>query len=188
MVCSYSSSCLDLPVTLVDCWVEGLPLRLRHVYQGGYVVLNYIDSDRVEQNICRDYIDDLQGRGKSETLKKLVDSTVYGTDESEEDTEEVEGAVIGGGGDEVGFMPAIYPCGMVSVSSFCSFLSVGSSSKNYYPYLPLYLRVHLIQEYFKKKRRRNQKYTKPQEEKSRNEEQRRQMRVIVRAKLIVGYW
>ena len=43
MVFSYRYSCLDLPVALVDFQVEGFPLRLRHVCQGGgYVILNYI--------------------------------------------------------------------------------------------------------------------------------------------------
>ena len=32
------------------------------------------------------------------------------------------------------------------------------------------------------------KYTKPQEEKARREQQMKQMRVTVRAKLVVGYW
>ena len=42
---------------------------------------------------------------------------VYRADESEEDEEEAEGIVIGGLGDEVSIMPAVYPRGTVSVSS-----------------------------------------------------------------------
>ena len=34
---------------------------------------------------------------------------VSGTDELEEDKEEVEGTVLGGGGDEVSIMPVVYP-------------------------------------------------------------------------------
>ena len=76
MVCSYRYFSLDLTVALVDCKVEGCPLRFRHVCQGGYVVLNDIDFDGVERNICRNCVDELHGRGKSETLKKVGDSTV----------------------------------------------------------------------------------------------------------------
>ena len=43
------------------------------------MVLNFIDFDGVERNICLDCVDDLRGRGKSETLKKVGDSTVYRT-------------------------------------------------------------------------------------------------------------
>ena len=42
IVCSYPSYFLGLPVVLVGFQVEGYPLRLHHVYQGRYVVLNYI--------------------------------------------------------------------------------------------------------------------------------------------------
>ena len=113
---------------------------------------------------------------------------MYGTEESEEDEEEEEGTVLGGGGDEVGVMPVAYPCGMVSVSSLGSFLSVGSSSKPYHPSLSLSLGVHCIQEYFKKNRGEKRKYTNPQEEKARHEEQMKRMRVTFQAKLVVGYW
>ena len=84
MVCSYHYSCLDLPVALVDCQVEGCPLRLHRDCQGEYVILNNIDFDGVERKIFCDCVDKIRGRGKSETLKKVGDSTVYGTEESEE--------------------------------------------------------------------------------------------------------
>ena len=42
---------------------------------------------------------------------------------------------------------------MVSFSSLGNLLSVGSSSKPSHPPLPIFLRVHRIQEYFKKKKR-----------------------------------
>ena len=83
MVCSYRSSCIDLPVALVDCWVEGFPSRFHHVYQGGYVAMNEINLDGGERNICHDCVEEIRGRGKSETLKMVGYSTVYGTDESE---------------------------------------------------------------------------------------------------------
>ena len=46
----------------------------------------------------------------------MQDSTVYRMDELEEDEEEVEGTVDFGGGDEVKYVPFVYPRGMVSVS------------------------------------------------------------------------
>ena len=46
MVCSCLSSCLDLPVTLVDFQMNGCELRLHHVYQGEYVAMHDIDLDR----------------------------------------------------------------------------------------------------------------------------------------------
>ena len=113
---------------------------------------------------------------------------MYSTHESEEDEEEVEGVVLGGGCDEVSVMPDGYPRGTVSVSSLGSFLSVGSSSKPSHPSILLYLGVHRIQEYFKKKRGRPRKYIKPQEEKARREQQINKMMVTVRAKLFVVYW
>ena len=73
---------------------------------------------------------------------------MYGEDKSEEEEEEVEGIVIGSGGDEVSIMPVVYPCGRVSVSSLGYFSSDGSSSKPRYPSLPLSIGVHRIQEYF----------------------------------------
>ena len=35
---------------------------------------------------------------------------MYRTDESEDKEEEVEGKVLGGGGDEFGIMSVVYPC------------------------------------------------------------------------------
>ena len=49
-------------------------------------------------------------------------------------------------------MPVVSSRGTVSVSSLGSFLSVGSSSKPYYPHLTLFIIVHHIQYSFKKKR------------------------------------
>ena len=47
MVCSYRSSCLDLPVALVDCQMKGCELRL-HLCQGGYVAMHEIYLDGAE--------------------------------------------------------------------------------------------------------------------------------------------
>ena len=76
MLCSYSSSCIDLPVALVDFQVEGFPSHLHQVYKGGYVAVNEINVDTGERNICCDCVDKIRGQGKSETLNKVVDSTV----------------------------------------------------------------------------------------------------------------
>ena len=118
----------------------------------------------------------------------MQDSTVYRMDELEEDEEEVEGAVDFDGGDEVHYVPFVYPCGMVSVSSLGYFSSIGSSSKPSHPSLPLSLGAHNIQEYFKRKRGRKRKFIKTQQEKARQEEQMKRVKVIVRANLVVGYW
>ena len=113
---------------------------------------------------------------------------MYRTDESEENKEEAEETVLGGGGDEVSFMLVVYPHGTVSVSSLGYFLSVGSSSKPSNNSLPLSLGLHLIKEHFRKKRGRKRKYIKTQEKKARHEQQMKKMRMKVRAKLVVGYW
>ena len=84
MVCYYRPSCIDLPVALVYCQVEGCPSRLHNVCQGEYVVLNYIDFDRSERNICHNFVDELQGQGKSEMLKKVINITIHRSEESEE--------------------------------------------------------------------------------------------------------
>ena len=82
MVFSYCYFCLELPVVIIYCQVGGLTLRLNHFYQGGYVVLNDIDFDGTEWKVFRHCVDKLRGHGKSETLKKVGESTVYGTEES----------------------------------------------------------------------------------------------------------
>ena len=82
MVCSYRYSCIDLTLALVGFQVEGCPSRLHHVCQGGYVLLNDIDFNGEERKICRDFVEKLRGRGKSKTLKKVVDSTMYSMYES----------------------------------------------------------------------------------------------------------
>ena len=74
----------------------------------------------------------------------------------------MEGAVLGGGGDEAHKIPVVYPRGVVIISSIGSFSSVGSSSKPSFTYLPLYLGARHIKDYFKKKKGRKRKFIKPQ--------------------------
>ena len=81
-MCSYRYSCLDLPVVLVYCHMEGCPLCLHHVCQGCYVVFDDIEIHRAERRICCDCVDELQGWIKSDMLKKVVDKNVNGTYES----------------------------------------------------------------------------------------------------------
>ena len=49
--------------------------------------MHEIDLDGAEQKICRECIDDLQMGGKPEKPKMVQHSTVYRTDELEEDKE-----------------------------------------------------------------------------------------------------
>ena len=79
-------------------------MRLHHVFQGEYLVLDYNDFDGAERNICRGCVDKIRGWGKSEILNKVGYFTVYVTDESEKDKEELEGTLLGGGGDDVSIM------------------------------------------------------------------------------------
>ena len=66
--------------------------------------------------------------------------------ELEEEEEELEGGVLGYGGDEVSIMYVVSPCGLVSFSSLGYVSSVGSSSKPSHYSLPLSLRARHIQE------------------------------------------
>ena len=77
MVCSYGSSCLDLPVALVDFQMKGCELRLHHVCQGGYVAMHAINLDGAEQNICHNCVDEPWMGGKPKKLKMVQNSTVY---------------------------------------------------------------------------------------------------------------
>ena len=95
--------------------------------------------------------------GKPNKLKMVQHSTMYRTDESEKDKEEVEGTVHFNRGDKVNIVPFVYPRGTVSVSSLGSFMSVGSSYKPSHPSLPLSIGARHIQEYLKKKRGRKRK-------------------------------
>ena len=71
--------------------------------------------------------------------------------------------MLGDGGEEVGIVPVVYPCGTVSISSFGSFLSVGYSSKPAHPSFPLSIEARHIQEYLNKKRGRKIKCIKPRQ-------------------------
>ena len=97
-MCSYRSSCLDLPVVLVDFQMKGCESRLHHVCKREYVAMHDIYIDREELDICRDCVDELWMGGKPEKLKKVKHRTVYRMEKSEEDEEEVEGEVLGDGG------------------------------------------------------------------------------------------
>ena len=186
MVCYYRSSFLDLPVALVDYQMKGCELRLHHDCQGEYVAMHEIDIVRAELNICRGSVDELWMGGKPGKLNKVQHSTVYRTDELEEDKEEVEGTVLGDGGYEVSIVPFVYPRGEVSVSLLDCFSSVDSSPKSSHPSLPFYVGARHIQDYLKKKRGRKQKIVKSQQEKARREERMKRDKVIFRAKLVVG--
>ena len=100
----------------------------------------------------------------------------------------MDGTVLWGGGEEVSIVPVVYPRGTVSISSLGYFSSVGSSSKPSYPSFPLSIGACHIQEYFKKNMGRKLKFIKLNQEKSRHEEQIKRIKVIFRAKSVVGYW
>ena len=89
------------------------------------MAMHEIELDGSERKICRECIDDLWMGGKFEKLKMMQDSTEYRMDELEEDEEEVEGTVDNDVGDEVNYVPFVYPRGTVSVSSLGYFSSVG---------------------------------------------------------------
>ena len=63
------------------------------------MAMHDINIDGAEQKIFFYCVDELLMGGKPEKLKKLGHSNVYRTDESEEDEEEVEGSVLGCGGE-----------------------------------------------------------------------------------------
>ena len=79
MVCSHRSSCLELPVALVDCQMKGCESILHHVRQGGYMAMHDIDLDEAERKICHNCVDKIWMGGKPEKLKKVQHSTVYRT-------------------------------------------------------------------------------------------------------------
>ena len=87
--------------------------------------------------------------------------------------------MLGCGGDEVSIMSVVSPCGLVSVSSLGSFLTVSSSSKRSNYSLPISPRARHIKDYFKKKIGSKQRSIKTQEEKAGREEKRNQMIVTV---------
>ena len=120
--------------------------RFYHVCQREFVAMHDIDLDIAERKICRNCVDELWMGGKPEELKKVQHSTVYRTDELEEDEEEVEGTVHLDGGNGVSIVTFVYTRETVSVSSQGSFSSVGSSSKPSHSSLPLSLGAHHIQE------------------------------------------
>ena len=95
--------------------------------------------------------------------------------------------MLGDGGKYVSIVPAVYPCGVVSVSSLGSFSFVGYSSKPSHPSLTVSLGACHIQKYLRNKMGRKLKFIKPQQENARHEERMKRSKVIFRAKLVVGY-
>ena len=76
-------------MALVDCQMKVCESRLYHVCQGEYVAMHDIDLDGAELNICRDCVDKIWMGGKTDKLNKVQHSTVYRTEKSEGDEEEV---------------------------------------------------------------------------------------------------
>ena len=72
-------------MALVNSQTQRFESRLRHVYQGGYVAMYEINLDGAERKICHNCVDNIWMGGKPEKLKKVQHSTVYRTDESEEE-------------------------------------------------------------------------------------------------------
>ena len=63
--------------------------------------MQYIELDGAKRNIFCECIDNLRMGGKPKQSKMVQHSTVYRTDELEDDEEKVEGKVDFDGGDEV---------------------------------------------------------------------------------------
>ena len=125
------------------------------------MAMHEINIDGAGQKIFHDCVDELEMGGKPKKVKKVGRSTVYMAYELEEDKEELEGRVLGYGGEYASIVPVVYPCGTVSVSSIGSFLSVGSSSKTSCPSFSVSIRALHIQEYFKNKMGMKRKLIKP---------------------------
>ena len=85
MLCYYRSYCLELPVALVDCHMQGCELCLHHVFQGEYVAMQEIYLDGAEWKICQNFVDELWMGGKPEKLKNVQHSNVYKTYESDDE-------------------------------------------------------------------------------------------------------
>ena len=81
------------------------------------MLLNYIYFEGRELNICRYCVDNIASGRKSDKSKKVGYSTVSEVVELEEDEEEVEVKLLGGGGDKLSIMSVVYPRGTVIVSS-----------------------------------------------------------------------
>ena len=85
------------------------------------MAMHEINLDGVERKVFYNCVDKFWMGGKPEKLKKVQHSTMYRTDESEEDEEEVEGTVHLDVGDKVSILPLVYPCETVFVSSLGCF-------------------------------------------------------------------
>ena len=69
------------------------------------MAMHEINLDGAERKIFHNCVDEIWMGGKPDKLKKVQHSTVYRTDESEEDEEEVEGVVHLDVGNEVSIVP-----------------------------------------------------------------------------------
>ena len=74
-------------MALVGFQMKGRELSLHHVYQGEYVAMHEIELDGAERKIFRECVDKIRMGDKPEKLKMVQHSTVYRTDELEEDEE-----------------------------------------------------------------------------------------------------
>ena len=72
-------------MVVVDFQMNGCDLRLHHVCKGEYVAMHDIDLDGSELKICRYCVDELWVVNKPDKLKKVQHSTVYRTDEPEDE-------------------------------------------------------------------------------------------------------
>ena len=57
MACTYGSSCLGLPVLLVDCQVDVYLWWLHHMCQGEHESLKGVERDGPERKLCRVCVD-----------------------------------------------------------------------------------------------------------------------------------
>ena len=77
--------------------------------------MHEINLDGAERKICRNCVKDIWMGGNPEKMKKVQHSTMYRTDEQDEEEEEVEGTVHLYEGVEVSIVNFVYPCRTVSV-------------------------------------------------------------------------
>ena len=72
-------------MALVDCQAEVCESRLNHICHREYVAIHGIEIDRAEQKICSDCVDKIWIGGKPEKFNKMGQSTMYKTEDSEEE-------------------------------------------------------------------------------------------------------
>ena len=152
---------------------------------GGYAWYKYWRSG--EEYFC-DYVDELQVGGKPENLKKVGHSTVY-------NRQIREWRRRSGGASDWGWR------WRVQYSDCCISSKGRLVSHHLVIFCLLVLLLNLIillflslsyhatfKSILKKKRGRKGKFIKPQKEKARHEDRIKRSKMIVWAKLVVGYW